>query len=67
MSIAQLHDAEHCWPVHDDDVKNDSDFQQKAATILERVRGLHELLFTPDYETPIKRADTPPTMLQNQC
>jgi hypothetical protein len=59
MSIAQLHDAEHCWPMHDDDVKNDPDFQQKAATILERVRGLHELLFTPDYETPIRRAEQP--------
>ena len=59
MSIAQLHDAEHCWPVHDDEVKNDPDLQQKAATILERVRDLHELLFTPDYETPIKRAEQP--------
>ncbi|HZT61351.1 MAG TPA: DUF262 domain-containing protein [Pyrinomonadaceae bacterium] len=59
MSISQVHDAEHCWPIHDDEVKNDPDLQQKAATILERVRNLHELLFTPEYETPIKRAEQP--------
>ena len=59
MSIAQPHNAEHCWPVHDDDVKSDLDSQQKATTILERVRGLHGMLFTPDYETPIKRAEQP--------
>ncbi|MDQ3257640.1 MAG: DUF262 domain-containing protein, partial [Acidobacteriota bacterium] len=59
MSISQLYDAEHCWPIHDDEVKSDPDLQQKAATLLERVRDLHKLLFTPDYATPIKRAEQP--------
>jgi 5-methylcytosine-specific restriction endonuclease McrA len=54
MSIAQISDAEHCWPIRDLEVKKNEELQRKITLILEKVRSLHELLFTPVYETPIR-------------
>lgn len=54
MSIAQVSDAEHCWPKHDPEVVANGDLQDRINSILKKVVDLNELLFTPVYETPIK-------------
>jgi len=60
MSIAQIHDAEHCWPgLRDPDISGDPTVKVKLTSILKQTRILHDLLFTPVYETPISDVRQP--------
>jgi hypothetical protein len=53
MSIAQISDVEHCWPVHETEVANDPMLKSKADQILQKVEELHKLLFEPPYKRPV--------------
>ena len=53
MSIAQIGDAAHCWPVQEPEVANDPVLSDKAKEIIHKVKELHNLLFDPPYTRPI--------------
>ena len=53
MSIAQVRNAEHCWPTRDSEVENDEILKQRVALILKKANEIHNLLFIPAYKLPI--------------
>jgi len=57
MSIAQVHNAEHCWPRQNTEEGRDDDL--KVDAILKKIHGLHELLFVPVYKLPIDSPKQP--------
>ena len=59
VSIAQVYDAEHCWPTRDPEVGNDPAMQTKINELLDKIRELHNLLFIPPYYTPINHPTLP--------
>lgn len=59
MSIAQISDVEHCWPVHETEVANDPVLKSKADQILQKVEELHKLLFEPPYRRPVTELKQP--------
>lgn len=59
MSISQVNDAEHCWPIRDPEVTANAELQGKVSRILKGVHDLHQLLFTPEYVTPVNRPEQP--------
>jgi hypothetical protein len=59
MSIAEVQQAGRFWPLDDEEVRNSKDLSEKAVTIIQLVKDLHNLLFQPIYETPIRRPVQP--------
>ncbi|MEW6211023.1 MAG: DUF262 domain-containing protein, partial [Acidobacteriota bacterium] len=59
MSIAEFQQASRFWPLNDEEVRNSKDLSEKAQAIIQIVDELHELLFLPIYETPIKQPIQP--------
>ena len=57
MSIAQVHNAEHCWPMQNTEEERGDN--TKVDTILKKVQILHELLFYPPYKLPIDNPKQP--------
>lgn len=54
MAIAQISSPEHCWTFDDPEVKSNEILKNKVKEILEKVELIHEILFKPSYEKPIK-------------
>lgn len=59
MSIAQIGDVAHCWPVQEPEVANDPVLSGKAKEIVQKVKELHSLLFDPPYTRPINDSRQP--------
>ncbi len=59
MSIAEFQQASRFWPLNDEEVRGSKNLSEKAETIIQIVNELHELLFLPIYETPIKQPVQP--------
>lgn len=59
MSIAQIGDVEHCWPIHDAEVAGDPALKEKAEQIIKKVKEIHELLFEPAYKRPVTEQKQP--------
>ena len=45
MSIAQISDAERCWPVHEPEVAGNPELKEKAEQIIKKVKELRVRLF----------------------
>lgn len=59
MSIAEVQQASRFWPLDDKAIEKSKQLSEKAQAIIERVKSLHELLFLPVYETPIRQPQQP--------
>ncbi|NOT63528.1 MAG: DUF262 domain-containing protein [Acidobacteria bacterium] len=59
MSIAQIGDVGHCWPIQEPEVANDSRLKAKAEQIIQKVKELHTLLFEPPYSRPVTELKQP--------
>lgn len=57
MSIAQVHNAEHCWPKQNTEEEPGDNL--KVDAILEKLHNLHKLLFHPLYKLPIDSPKQP--------
>ena len=54
MSTAHVYDADHCWPINPQDISSDKPSRDKVKDILLKVQQLHDLLFTPVFESPVR-------------
>ncbi len=59
MSISSISSAKHYWHTKDLEEEGNELAQNKIEEILKGVNKLHEMLFKPAYETPIKRLQQP--------
>lgn len=59
MSISSINSAKHYWHTKDLEELKDESAQHKIEEILSGVHAIHEVLFKPTYETPIKRLQQP--------
>lgn len=54
MAINQIQYPEHCWTFDDPEVKQNEILKNEVKDILKNVELLHQILFEPPYEKPIK-------------
>jgi hypothetical protein len=59
MSVAEFQQASRFWPLDDEIVRDSAELSEKAISIVKTVTELHNLLFKPVYETPIKQPVQP--------
>lgn len=59
MSIAEVQQAGRFWPLDDEEIESSKQLSEKAQSIIAIVKNLHELMFVPVYETPIRQPVQP--------
>lgn len=59
MSLTSLESINHYWPGEENDGELDSLLLTKREEILTNLRNLHDVLFTPSYQSEIKRLHQP--------
>ncbi|MFN8475007.1 MAG: HNH endonuclease signature motif containing protein [Anaerolineae bacterium] len=59
MSLASINSSKQYWPSHIPEGENDSALQEKVTELHTGISALHDLLFRPTYERPIRRVQQP--------
>lgn len=59
MSIAEVQQASRFWPLDDEEIQKSKRLSEQAQSVVQIVKDLHNLLFLPVYETPIKQPNQP--------
>lgn len=54
VSVANPHDASHCWPDKDQESVNNESLKKKREELLKDITDLSKTLFHPGFELPIK-------------